>query len=65
MEEMNSECPYKNNGFDCREDYIADLKEQYPPDLVDLCMSFMPASEDFDGLVIALENAFETGEWDW
>ena len=61
---LPTDCPYKDKGFDTREDYIADLKENYPPDLVDLCMSFLPASEDFDGLLVTLEDAFESGDWD-
>lgn len=61
---LPTNCPYKNNGFDTREDYIADLKQNYPPDLVDLCLSFTPASEDFDGLLVTLEDAFESGDWD-
>ena len=58
-------CPYKDAGFDTRKDYIADLKKNWPPDLVDLCMSFLPPSEDFDGLISTLQDEFESGNWDW
>ena len=62
---MNTDCPYKNNGYDCRADYIADLKTQYPPELVEACMQVLPPEEDFDGLVTTLEDEFNTGNWDW
>tara|TARA_Y100000401_G_C8307319_1_gene217706 strand:- start:24 stop:227 length:204 start_codon:yes stop_codon:yes gene_type:complete len=59
-----TDCPYKNEGFDTRKDYIANLKKNWPPELVDLCTSLLPASEDFDGLITTLENEFESGNWD-
>lgn len=62
---LPTDCPYKNNGFDSREDYIADLKTNWPPELVDLCMRILPPSEDFDGLISTLKDEFESGNWDW
>ena len=47
---------YYAHGFDNREQYIASLKEDYDPELVDALTSVLPPSEDFDGLVTELED---------
>lgn len=47
---------YINNGFIDRTDYINSLKAEYGEDAVELMTSVLPPSEDFDGLVIALED---------
>jgi len=46
---------YLANGFQDRDDYLDSLREDYG-DAVDLLTSVLPASEDFDGLVTALED---------
>ena len=47
---------YTDNGFIDRTDYINNLKAEYGEDAVELMISVLPLSEDFDGLVIALED---------
>jgi hypothetical protein len=51
---------YTDNGFTDRADYLDSLREEYGP-LVDILITVLPASEDFDGLVSELEDAFEAG----
>jgi hypothetical protein len=46
---------YEQNGYKDRSDYLDSLREDYG-EAVDLLTSVLPASEDFDGLVIALED---------
>jgi len=47
---------YRQNGFDSREDYLNSLREEYGSAAVKAATSFLPASEDFDGLVTELED---------
>lgn len=47
---------YTDNGYADREDYLDSLREEYGCDLVDTLISVLPDSEDFDGLVTALED---------
>ena len=49
---------YEQHGFANREEYLADLAEQYGADLVEALTSIMPPSEDFDGLIVELEDNF-------
>ena len=49
---------YQQNGFANREEYLDSLKEEYGEELVDALTSVLPASEDFDGLLIELEDNF-------
>lgn len=49
---------YEQNGFDDREDYLDSLREEYGADLVDALTSVLPASEDFDGLIVELEDNY-------
>ena len=49
---------YQQNGFDTREDYLESLREEYGEELVDALTSVLPASEDFDGLLVELEDNF-------
>jgi hypothetical protein len=51
---------YVQNGYANREEYLDSLREDYGP-LVDVLITVLPASEDFDGLVAELEDAFEAG----
>jgi hypothetical protein len=51
---------YTDNGYENRADYLDTLREEYGEELVDILTGIMPASEDFDGLVIALEDYAET-----
>jgi len=55
--------PYTANGFANREEYLDSLREEYGG-LVDVLTSILPPSEDFDGLVIDLEDAMDSGEYD-
>lgn len=54
---------YTNNGYANREEYLDMLREDYG-ELVDILITVLPASEDFDGLVTELEDAFEAGYLD-
>lgn len=54
---------YTDNGYADREEYLDMLREEYGP-LVDILITVLPASEDFDGLVTELEDAFESGYLD-
>ena len=54
---------YTDNGFKDREDYLDSLREEYGG-LVDVLISVLPESEDFDGLVTELEDAMDSGEYE-
>ena len=54
---------YTDNGYANRAEYLQELREEYGG-LVDILTGVLPASEDFDGLVTALEDAAESGEYD-
>lgn len=47
---------YKDNGYKDRADYLDSLREEYGAELVDTLVTVLPESEDFDGLVTALED---------
>lgn len=49
---------YQAQGFSNRDEYIASLSEEYGEGLVYTLTSFMPPSEDFDGLISELEDNF-------
>jgi hypothetical protein len=51
---------YLENGYANRREYLDSLREDYG-DLVDVLISVLPASEDFDGLITELEDAKESG----
>jgi hypothetical protein len=42
---------------------LNELREEYG-DLVNILIGVLPSSEDFDGLVTALEDAMDSGEYD-
>lgn len=46
---------YTDNNFADRNAYLDSLREDYG-ELVDALITVLPASEDFDGLVTALED---------
>lgn len=50
---------YKDNGYENRKDYLECLAEDYdvPLDVVLTLAGLLGKAEDFDGLVIALEDA--------
>lgn len=54
---------YVENGYENRTEYLNELREDYG-DLVDILIGVLPSSEDFDGLVTALEDALESGEYE-
>ncbi len=54
---------YVENGYANRTEYLNELREDYG-DLVDLFIGVLPSSEDFDGLVIALEDALDSGQYE-
>jgi len=54
---------YTDNGYTNRTEYLNELREDYGQ-LVDILTSVLPASEDFDGLLTALEDALDSGEYD-
>ena len=47
---------YTNNGYANRKEYLNELREEYG-ELINILTSVLPPSEDFDGLVTALEDA--------
>jgi hypothetical protein len=54
---------YQNNGFANRQEYLDSLREDYGG-LVDVLISVLPASEDFDGLITELEDAMDSGMYE-
>jgi hypothetical protein len=54
---------YQENGYANREEYLESLREDYGS-VVDALTSVLPASEDFDGLLIALEDYEESSIYD-
>jgi hypothetical protein len=54
---------YVDNGYTNRKEYLNELREEYGA-LVDILTGVLPASEDFDGLITALEDALDSGEYD-
>lgn len=54
---------YTDNGYADRKEYLNELREEYG-ELVDVLTSVLPASEDFDGLITALDDALDSGEYD-
>jgi len=51
---------YTENGYANRKDYLDELREEYGSDMVNTLLTVLPASEDFDGLVSALEDAMDS-----
>jgi len=51
---------YTDNGYANRKEYLNELAEEYGKDLVYTLTSVLPASEDFDGLLTALEDAMDS-----
>ncbi len=54
---------YIDNGYANRKEYLNELREEYG-ELVNILTSVLPPSEDFDGLITALEDAMDSGEYD-
>lgn len=54
---------YTENGYANRAEYLDELREEYG-DLVDILTGVLPSSEDFDGLLTALEDALDSGEYE-
>lgn len=48
---------YQVNGYNSREEYIAELCEEYDSDTVIALADLLGPSEDFDGLISALEDS--------
>jgi hypothetical protein len=49
-------CIYQQNGYKDRKDYLNSLRKDYGENAVDVLTSVLPPSEDFDGLIISLED---------
>jgi hypothetical protein len=47
---------YTDNGYADRNEYLDMLRDEYGSYLVDVLITVLPASEDFDGLVTSLED---------
>tara|TARA_B100000131_G_C18106143_1_gene607909 strand:- start:505 stop:729 length:225 start_codon:yes stop_codon:yes gene_type:complete len=47
---------YQEHGFSNRDEYLDSLRDTYGADAVNAFISFMPPSEDFDGLVTDLQD---------
>ena len=54
---------YTENGYANRREYLDELREDFGG-LVDILTGVLPASEDFDGLITALEDAMDSGEYE-
>lgn len=56
---------YEEMGYESRNDYLKCMSEDYgvPIDVVQSLADMLGESEDFDGLVVALEDA-EFMEWE-
>jgi hypothetical protein len=54
---------YTDNGYDNREAYLNELREEYGEELVNTLITVLPASEDFDGLLTSLEDAIYSAEY--
>lgn len=52
---------YQQNGYENRKEYLDSLREEYGAAIVDILITVLPASEDFDGLVTECEDAYESG----
>ena len=50
---------YTANGYKNRRDYLESLCEEYPRSIVFALADLLGPTEDFDGLVTALEDAAE------
>jgi hypothetical protein len=50
---------YQTHGYDDRIDYLNALCEEYPRDIVFALADMLGQSEDFDGLVTALQDYAE------
>ena len=48
--------PYTDNGYSSRADYLAQLCDEYPADVVHTLADLLGETEDFDGLVTMLED---------
>lgn len=50
--------PYQEHGFNSRREYLESLAEEYgrDMDLVFVLASILGPNEDFDGLIVALED---------
>ncbi len=57
MESVNNDC-YRLAGYDNRDQYLDSLRMDYGAELVNALTSSLPPSEDFDGLIIELEDNF-------
>jgi len=57
MELVNNQT-YRLAGFDNRGEYLNSLKEEYGEELVNELVTYLPPSEDFDGLLVELEDNF-------
>ena len=56
--------PYTDNGFINRADYLEQLCDEYPADVVHTLADLLGETEDFDGLVTMLEDYSETEDDD-
>ena len=54
---------YTENGYENRTDYLNELREEYG-DLVNILIGVLASSEDCDGLVTAVEDALDSGEYE-
>ena len=52
--------PYTDNGYINRADYLEQLCDEYPADVVHTLADLLGDTEDFDGLVAMLEDYSET-----
>ena len=53
---------YNENGFSSREEYLDSLREDYGSSLVNRILPRFNPSQDFDALVVSLEEAYFNGQ---
>ena len=56
LETPINQTAYERDGFENREEYLDNLKDNYDPDMVDLLSDLLGDNEDYDGLLSELED---------
>lgn len=67
QEKLEMDNVYEMNGYESRQDYLNNLAEDMGvrPEVVFALADILGETEDFDGLVTALDDATNLGDDDW
>ena len=67
QEKLEMDNVYEMNGYESRQDYLNNLAENMGvrPEVVFALADILGETEDFDGLVTALDDATNLGDDDW